>query len=160
MHTECFLCFPQKAQKSQNYARALLVLACIAGYFSRTQNTQNTQTLRIASLPLALIADNISLSQTARKAQNYARALLVLACIAGCFSGTQKYAKYADFCGLLRSRWPPDGFLFLTTNLHGFSLMHASLTRVMQGLFYSHTKSTKFTKAYAHCLYIASGNAC
>ena len=108
MHTECFLCFPQKAQKSQNYARALLVLACIAGYFS----------------------------------------------------GTQKYAKYADFCGLLRSRWPPDGFLFLTTNLHGSSLMHASLTRVMQGLFYSHTKSTKFTKAYAHCLYIASGNAC
>ena len=43
MHTECFLCFPQKAQKSQNYARALLVLACIAGYFSRTQNARNLQ---------------------------------------------------------------------------------------------------------------------
>ena len=136
------------------------MLACIAGYLVARRIRKIRRLLRIASLPLALIANNISLPQTARKAQNYARALLVLACIAGCFSGTQKYAKYADFCGLLRSRWPPDGFLFLTTNLHRFSLMHASLTRVMQGLFYSHTKSTKFTKAYAHCLYIASGNAC
>ncbi len=44
MHTECFLCLPQTAQKTQNYARAALVLALIAGYFSGTQNTQNTQT--------------------------------------------------------------------------------------------------------------------
>ena len=70
--------FPQTAQKTQNYARAALVLAYIAGYFSSTQNPQNTQK-RIASLPLALIADNISFPQTAQKAQNYARASLVLA---------------------------------------------------------------------------------
>ena len=54
MHTECFLCFPQKAQKSQNYARALLVLACIAGYFSGTQNAQNTQTIADCFAPAGL----------------------------------------------------------------------------------------------------------
>ena len=33
----------QTAQKAQTFARAALVLACIAGYFSRTQNTRNSQ---------------------------------------------------------------------------------------------------------------------
>ena len=71
-------------RNTQTFARAALVLAYIAGYFSSTQNTQNTQK-RIASLPMALIADNISFPQTAQKAQNYARAALVLAYIAGYF---------------------------------------------------------------------------
>ena len=61
--------------------------------------------MRIASLPLALIADNISLTQTAQKAQNLQVASPLLALIADTFSHAE-YAKYADFCGLLRSRWP------------------------------------------------------
>ena len=92
-----FSLFPTDCTESTDYARALLVLACIAGYLVARRIREIHRLLRIAPLPLALIADNISLPQTTRKAQNYARALLVLACIAGYFSGTQNAQNTQTF---------------------------------------------------------------
>ena len=66
------------------FARALLVLGCIAEDFNLTQTIRNSQTFADCSAPAASGTQSY-LTQNSRKSRNHARAALVLAIIADNF---------------------------------------------------------------------------